>query len=189
MSDGPHRSLPMSPGWKRLARRAANKAFSPEEVCDALPAALQLDWRTEVPKKLCRLISDILKDSQCSLFDDQRVRNLEALRRETAGSNLGNSFLDYAIQAVMQERNGEDAIKIAAANAIADRSARGARQVEEHYYRESTHARASHVRERIESGVSQSDFAAIAGRLVGIDASKRPLAPAKKTGLEDGVQF
>ena len=56
MSDGPHRSLPMSRGWKQLARRAANKAFSPVEVCDALPAALHQDWRTEVPKRLCRLI-------------------------------------------------------------------------------------------------------------------------------------
>ena len=89
----------------------------------------------------------------------------------------------------MQERNGEDAMKIAAANAIADRAARGVRQVEEHYYRKSTHARASHVRERIESGVSQSDFTALAGRFLGIDTNLQPLVPAKKTGLDDGVRL
>ena len=189
MSDGPHRSLPMSRGWKQLARRAANKAFSPVEVRDALPAALQQDWRGEVPERLCKLVQNVLNDNQGSLFEDQRVHGLEALRRETAGRTLGKAYLDYAIQAVMHGLGGKDAIAQAAANAIGDRAARGARQVEEHYLRKSTHARASHVRERIESGVIQSDFAAIAGRLVGIDTSDQPLAPVKNTALDDGVRL
>ena len=155
---------------------------------DALPAALEQDWRAEVPEKLCRQVRRILGDKQSSLFGDQRADRLEALRREIAGFSLGNAFLDYAVQTAAQGRCSEEAIRQAAANAIADRATRGARQVEEHYCRESTQARAGHVRERIESGASRSDIAEIAGRLVGIDKSEEPLAPAKQTGLDDGVQ-
>ena len=97
MSDGPHRSLNMPRGWKRLAERADNRAYAPEEVRDALPEALEHDWHAEVPDSVCRLVRDILGDSQSSLFGDQRAERLEALRGETAGYALGNTFLDYAI--------------------------------------------------------------------------------------------
>ena len=44
MSDGPHRSLKMPRGWKKLAERADKKAYAPEEVRHALPEALEQDW-------------------------------------------------------------------------------------------------------------------------------------------------
>ena len=47
MSDGPHRSLKMPRGWKKLAEHADKKAYAPEEVRDALPDALEQDWRAE----------------------------------------------------------------------------------------------------------------------------------------------
>ena len=189
MSDGPHRSLKMPRGWKQLAKRAANKAFAPEEVRDALPAALEQDWRGEVPERFCGHVRNILRDNQSSLFGDQRTERLEALREETAGYALGNAFLDYAIQAAAQGRSGDEALREAAGNTLSDRATRGARQVEEHYRRESSQGRAAHVRERIESGVIQSDIAGIAGRLVGIDKSEQARGPTKQTGLNDGVQL
>ncbi|MCY4635508.1 MAG: hypothetical protein OXG04_13560 [Acidobacteria bacterium] len=42
LSDGPHRSLNMRRGWKRLAERAANAAFDDNERRDALAGALQV---------------------------------------------------------------------------------------------------------------------------------------------------
>jgi len=36
MSDGPHRTLPMRRGWKRLAKRADKSAFNAEDVKDAV---------------------------------------------------------------------------------------------------------------------------------------------------------
>ena len=66
MSDGPHRSPKMPRGWKKLAERADNKAYAPEEVRDALPEALEHDWRAEVPDSVCRRVRDILGDSQRS---------------------------------------------------------------------------------------------------------------------------
>lgn len=42
MSDGPHRSLPMRPGWKKVAEYAANKT-SRDQVRDAVEAAVEKD--------------------------------------------------------------------------------------------------------------------------------------------------
>ena len=189
MSDGPHRSLKMRRGWKQLAERADKKAFAPEEVRDALPAALEQDWRAEVPDSLCGQVGTILRDNQSSLFGDQRAEKLESMRGETAGYNLGNAFLDYAILKAAQGRSGDGALREAACDALLDRATRGARQVEEHYRREASQGRAGHVRVRIESGVTQSDVAGIAGRLVGIDESEQARGHAKQTGLDDGVQL
>ena len=186
MSDGPHRSLKMPRGWKKLAERADNKAYAPEEVRDALPAALEEDWHAEVPKSLCRGVRRILGDSQISLFAEERSERLENLRRETAGHNFGNVLLDCAILAAQRGGSGDAALEEAASKALSDRAVRGARQVEEHYCRKSTEHRASHVRERIEAGVNHCDIAGLAGRLVGTGGTKGALWPAKQTGIEDG---
>ena len=187
MSDGPHKSLNLPPGWKKLAKRADNMAYAPGEVCDALPEALRQDWSAEVPDRVMRKVRDIL-DSQDSLFGDQRER-LEALRGETAGYNLANSLLDYAIHEIDQERSGPEVLIKAVSASLSDRGARGARQVEEHYCRKSTHSRASQVRERIESGLTQSDLAAIAEGLVGSVHGRGLQGLSKQTGLDDGVQL
>ena len=189
MSDGPHKSLNMPPGWKKLAERADNRAYAPEEVRDALPAALGQDWRAEVPDSLCRQVREILGDSQSSLLGDHRAERLEALRRKTAGYALGNTFLDYAIQAVKRGRAGDEALREATGKALSGRAASGARQVEEHYCRESTQRRAAHVRGRIEAGVTQCDMASIVGRVVGTDGIEGPRRPAKQTGIDEGVRL
>ena len=187
MSDGPHRSLNMSSGWKKLAECADNKAYAPEEVRDALSKALGQDWRAEVSDGTISRIRSILGDCQDSLFSDQQARRLEALRRKTAGHNLTSTLLDYAIQATNRGLSGTEALKEAASNTLSDRAARGVRQVEEHYCRKSTQGRSAYVRERIESGVTQSDMTSIVDRVVGTDASKGPRRPVKQIGLDDGV--
>ena len=77
----------------------------------------------------------------------------------------------------------DEALREAAGKALTDRATRGARQVEEYYCRESTLHRAAHVRERIESGVTQSDIGRIAGRSVGTDKGESARS-AKRTGLD-----
>ncbi len=189
MSDGPHRSLNMRRGWKQLAERADNRAFAPEAIRDALPKALEQDWRAEVPESLPRQIRTIFEDTQSSLFEDEKIERLEALRSYTAGYPLSSVFLDCAIQAAAKGRTGEAAVSEAACDALKDRAARGALQVEEHFYRKTTENRAARVRERIESGISQSDVSGIARRLIETGKSEQPRTPAKQTDLDDGVQF
>ena len=188
MSDGPHRSLKMPRGWKKLAERADREACEPEEVRDALLEALEEDWRKEVPISICRRVRDILGDSRSSLLGDRRGERFEAVREETAGYTLGSTVVDFAIHAAARGRYGDEAWLEATSKALMDRVARGARQVEEHYYRKSTPQRATRVRERVGSAATQADIDAVAGRLAGIDKSKSP-PPTKQTGLDDGVRL
>ena len=189
MSDGPHRSLNMRRGWKRFAKRADKEAYAPEEVCDAIPAALEQDWRAEVSPNLIRQIRLILQDNQSSLFGDQRIEKLEVLRSNTAGYPLANTFLDCAIQAAANGKAGQEALTEAASALLMDRATRGILQVEEHYYRESSHKRSVNVRERMNSGIAQTDFGAIARNLIGTGKAERPQSVAKRTGVDDGVSL
>jgi hypothetical protein len=179
----------MRRGWKQFAERADKEAYAPEQVCDAVPKALEQDWRAEVSDRLLREIRTIVGDTQSSLFDDQRVEKLEALRSGIAGHPLAGVFLDCAIQAVANGKTGDEAVTEAASAALTDRAARGIRQVEEIYRRESTHNRAMNVRERMESGIARADISAIAGGLIGTDKAVQPRTFAKKTDLDDGVEF
>ena len=187
MSDGPHRSLNMRRDWRRLAERADAASFEPEEVLDTLPAALEHDWRAEVPERLCHRIRGILDDPQGSFFEDQ-VTRLDSLKAETAGLPLSDILLDCTMMAVINGYSGDPALREAARLALHCRAASGARQVEEHYFRKSTTHRAAHVRARIENAISRSDFVAIAGRAMGSDSGP-PQVLVKKTGLDDGVRL
>ena len=105
MSDGPHKSLNMRAAWKRLAERADGASFEPEEVLVTLPAALEQDWRSEVPDNLCRKIRRVLADTEGSLFDDQ-INRLDSMRTETAGLPLSQTLLDCTIMAVDKRYSG-----------------------------------------------------------------------------------
>lgn len=93
MSDGPHRSLPMRPHWKDLAQRAAKGAFSPDQVCEALPYALKRDI-LEAP---ITAIRDIM--NRGSLFPEMLVEQLEGLRQSCRGSAAANLLIDCAVEA------------------------------------------------------------------------------------------
>lgn len=179
----------MTRGWKRLAERDDKRAYAPEEVSDALPAALAQDWKAEVPPGMLAGVRQVLGDVQPSLFGDDRLDSLEALRSVAAGHTLSGVLLDCAMQVVVQERGGDEAFKMAVAAALGDRAARRSRQVEEHYLRRSNGQRAFHVRQRIEDGVKRVDLNTLAGQLVGSVASKGQVAPQLKSGLDEGVKL
>jgi hypothetical protein len=183
MSDGPHRSLPMRPGWKRVAECGDNHAFAPEEVSNAIIPALEQDCRAEMTPEFL----DAFCDLYGSLFKDQLGPELEALRG-AAGCGIGRIVLDHAIQMSANGETGPEAPVQALANALTDRAARGARQVEEHYCRESNEVRAQNVRARIEQGVGGADVDGLARRVLKRDSgSSAP--PVKQQGLDDGVRL
>ena len=189
MSDGPHRSLKMRRSWKRLAERAEKSSFESEEVRQELPAALEQDWHEEVPETLCRQVSTILSDSQISLFEDLKIKQLVALRGEIGGYELANVFLDFIIQTVCNERVSDKVLIEAAYNTLNDRAMRSIRQVEEHYHRKSPRTHSVDLRKRMENAVMQTDITAIARHLVGIERNKQKPKSIKRTGLDDGVKL
>jgi hypothetical protein len=189
MSDGPHKSLNMRRGWKRLAERADKNAYALDELCEAIPRALEEDWRVEVPRSLQKQVQEILRHSQASLFGDNRMEKLEALKNQTAGYPFASVFLDCAIQVVAKGKAGDEALVEAASAACMDRAARCMRQVEEHYYRKSSHNRAVNVRERMKEGMSRTDFQMLSRCIISDSSTKQPKPSRKRTGLDDGVSL
>ena len=123
MSDGPHRSLPMRPGWKKVAEFADNEAFAAEDVCEAVVEAVEKDWRKDVSPGFLASIRDVL--SGTTLFSEDTIRSLEDLRQTTSGSVLGNTLLDHLTCAVSEGKSGDAALQEAMTNTSIDQSARG----------------------------------------------------------------
>jgi hypothetical protein len=184
MSDGPHRSLPMRPEWKKVAEYADNEAFALEDVCDAILAAVEWDWRKDVSPGLVGCIQDVLRGA--TLFSEDSLRALEDLRPSVAGGEMGNTLLDYVACIVSDGKSGDAALQEAAAYTLTDWSARCARQVEEHYLRESSTATTKNVRSRIEEAIQKAPFTARASRLLDPESTP-PLRLEKHDGLDDGV--
>lgn len=182
MSDGPHKSLPMRPGWKRVAECADNRAFAPAEVSRALIPALEQDCRAELPPQFL----NALQNTYGSLFKEQLGEQLEALR-PAAGHGLGGSILDHALLRAANGETGVDAPVKAVSDALMDRAAKGARQVEEHYCRKATKNRARDVHARLEDAVGGAAIEGLSRRLLNDDA--RPSSSLKQQGLDDGVKL
>jgi hypothetical protein len=186
MSDGPHRSLPMRPGWKKVAEYADNEAFARDEVRDAVVSAVEKDWRKDISGALITSIRDVLGGT--TLFSEDTLRSIEDLRQTVSGCAMGNALLDHLACAVGGGMTGDAALREAVVNTSVDQSARCARQVEEHYLRKSTIETSQDVRQRIEEAIKSAGFDSVADRIVE-PASRHLPNVKKKDGVDDGVQL
>ena len=189
MSDGPHKSLNMRRGWKRLAERAWTDPFNDSERSRALATALENDWAIEVPKDLVARLRDVLDDHQGDLFGEPVIKRLEALRGDASGCPLAATLLDCAAQASHQGCRGEKALETAVREALRDRAESGRRQVQEHCLRAGSERGAERVGNRIEGAIAALDMKNIAKRCIGCDDAVEPRTPLKKTGIDDGVSL
>ena len=188
MSDGPHRSLPMSRAWKKVAECADNPAFEAEEIRDYIIPALEQDCRQEVSRSFLDGFHDICSDPQTALFKRDLGPPLEALRR-TAGPGMERLIVDHAIHAAAKGDTSPEIAEKAVANALRDRGGRNGRSVEEHYFRKSTERRAHRVRGRIEEGMTGADMNSVARRVLNGNGKPAPSKPSKRQGLDDGVKL
>lgn len=191
MSDGPHKSLNMNNGWKKLAQRADQTAFESDAVAEKVIPALDEDWREDGCGELVRNIRNLLGDTrQTSLFGNQKAAELETARRDlAAGHGLRRLVLDHVIQALAKGREGADALHQGINNALCERAARGALQVEEHYIRRSNDVRAADVRTRINEAVSRAPIDGYARHAAGLDAQGPSRQSQKQQDVDDGVRL
>ncbi len=180
MSDGPHRSLPMRPGWKRVAERAHNRNYEPSQVQEALLLALVNDCRIELSDSF---VSSFY-GAYGTLLKEDLPNQLEGLRG-AAGAGLGRTVLDYAIQLVVSGETGADAAEHALRNALTDRAARCARQVEEHYRRTLKNRSTLDIRGRIEKAITGIE--GLARQVLKLEPKTLKRTPSKHQGLDDGV--
>ena len=189
MSDGPHRSLSMSRSWKRLAAIADNRAYSVDDVAAAFLPALDQSCREEVPEGVWQSLARIFGDKQQTLFSESRVQQVGALRSQVAGLPLGCALIDAAVLAASKGPPTEGALLSATTQALAQRAARGNKQVEEHYYRKSNERRTEKIRERLESALKRTALDTLARQHLNTGAAPKVQRLSKQAGLDDGVQI
>jgi hypothetical protein len=185
MSDGPHKTLPLRPSWRKLAERADNESFTAEQVSEAVCPALAGDWRAEISDATLKAVSACVGDSpQLGLFASQA----ELLRlRAQCGSPMAALLVDAACDAVADGLVGREAMEKAIADALSERAIRGSRQVEEHYLRKSSGRRAARVRARLNSCAGAPAIASLARAIAQGTGTARQFKPTKHDGLDQGV--
>lgn len=191
MSDGPHKSLNMKSGWKKVAERADLAAFEPEQVAEKLMSALQDDWVGEGCDELARGMKEIIGDTrQASLLDDNKAGELESARRElSAGHGLKRLILDSVIQALATSSDGAVALQQGIQNAMTELAARRARQVEEHYHRKGNQEHAVNIRTRINQAIEQAPIGDFSRRAAGLSSQVSIAKTQKQQNLDDGVSL
>ena len=171
MSDGPHKSLPMRNGWRRLAQRAANTNFEPTEISEAIPIAIKDDWNAEGCDQTVRELD--------------RQDKLDALKDvSAAGFPLRRMLIESITQAAEDGQDAANAVQAGVERALAERIVRGALQVEEHYLRSGSEA-AQSIRGRIGQGVANVSLKSLSNQLITPGSSPPPPA-SKRDGIDDG---
>ena len=190
MSDGPHRTLPMRSHWKRLAERAEKAAYSVFEVSEALPIALQQEFREAPLEQLKKALGVDNRGALFSVFSVQFPQELDALRAVCPGSAAGNTLIDCAKEAVANSLSGEDAYEQALASALEECTRSAFRGIEEHYCRNAPDHCAQFVRSRLDKGRSQCDFNGLARKMLNAPPKGslgRTLS--KQDGLDEGPEL
>jgi hypothetical protein len=184
MSDGPLKSMKMRRYWRPFADRVENPACPLKEVCDALEHALKKDF-AEAPVEL---VKDILGAGrkQASLFPQERIGQLEKLRRECPGSAAAKALIDCAVEAVADGQAGEAAVKEAIKNASESYTRDYFRGVEEHCQREGADS-ADIIRDRLQATQQACDYDTIASDLATGEAiSGKSSGVEKHSGIDEG---
>lgn len=188
MSDGPHRSLPMSRVWKNVASRADKSAYVQEEVVAALSDALERDWQ-ELPPNFREALTQISGDAQQPSLLAPSIGQVRDLRLLASGSPFAALISDCAAQIAGEHVARTKAVETGLANAMYEWVARRSRQIEEHYCREAGQNRAAHVRGRLEGAISRGELRGLAARLLDGSGGGVQRRPSKKTGLDEGVRL
>lgn len=188
MSDGPYKTLKMSPKWKALAKLAGNAAHTTAEVAEAVPSALAADWR--------EIDQSFLRQMRAALGDDGRgllmleVAKQEICRLRAQQSNPMEALLaDNALDALRDGRRGAEALEEAAFATLLERADRGQRQVEEHYRREASQGRAAEMRARLTESMAAVDLKGLASALAAGVSARDLTPPIDRTGLDEGVRL
>jgi DNA polymerase III alpha subunit len=178
----------MRPAWRRVAERGDKHAYAVDEISRAMVPALEQDCRADLRPDFVRDIRAVFKEREARLFKEDVAPRIEALR-SSAGCGIGLALVNNVSFVSQEEADGIDALVKATEAALRDCAARRARQVEEHYLRKSSSARAYDVRGRLEQAIATTDLHGLAMRVLNIDVRRLPVMSLKQGGLDDGVKL
>lgn len=186
MSDGPHKSLPLRPGYQRVAAWAFKPAFSINQVGEAAEAALLRDVAIEVVPMVKSLLAvvdgqDLL--SLASSIHDQ----LDRLRVDPAIDTLAANAIEGAQMALREGYGGLVALEKGLASALAERLAAAGRAMEEHYLVKSGPGACQHIRRRISETITQMKNSGAFDRMAKSTLGDRSVSVARAPTVHDGV--
>lgn len=188
MSDGPYKTLKMSPKWRALAKLAGNAAHTLAEVAEAVPAALAADWR-EIGQSFLRQMRAALGDDDRGMLLSE-VAKQEVVRLRAQATNPMEALLaDNAMDVLRDGHRGAPAFEEAAAATLAERADRGLRQVEEHYRREASQGKAADIRQRLTDSVQAANLRGLTSALAAGASTRDLTAPTDRSGLDEGVSL
>jgi hypothetical protein len=188
MSDGPYKTLKMSPKWRALAKLAGNAAHAAEEVAEAVPAALVSDWREIQPKFLREMRAALGDDDRGMLLPEVAKQEVQRLRAQ-ATNPMEALLVDNAQDVLRDGYRGATAFEEATAATLAERADRGLRQVEEHYRREASQGKAANIRARLTDSVGAANLRGLAAGLAAGVSARELTAPTDRSGLDVGVSL
>jgi hypothetical protein len=188
MSDGPYKTLKMSPKWKALAKLAGNAAHTAEEVAEAVPAALVADWGEIGQPFLRRLRAALGDDDRGLLLPEVAKQEVQRLRAQAANP-MQALLADNAQDVLRDGYRGADAFEEATAATLTERADRGARQVEEHYRREASQGKAADIRVRLSGSIAAADLRGLAAGLAAGVSTRELTVSTDRSGLDEGVSL
>lgn len=186
MSDGPHRSLPMRKAWKKVAEWADNRNFDHGQVAELVFQAVVKDFRKEVPDQTIALLRSEFERMEGCLFPNYRTQLLSDSGGESSGFAMYQLLLDCADYELAVGRPGNQGFIDSVESCVREWMQRMARQVEEHYIRKSTRARAINVRDRIQQAIQQVPTAKLARQALGLQPFHSSRF-AQYSGVDEGV--
>jgi hypothetical protein len=188
MSDGPYKTLKMSPKWKALAKLAGNSAHAAEEVAEAVPAALVADWGEIGPGFLRQVRAALGDDDRGMLLPEVAKQEVQRLRSQAANP-MQALLADNAQDVLRDGYRGAEAFEEATAATLAERADRGVRQVEEHYRREASQGKAADIRARLTDSVAAANLRSLAAGLAGGVSTRALTAATDRSGIDEGVSL
>jgi hypothetical protein len=187
MSDGPHRSLPMTAAWKRLAKFGDQQTYDSDQIREAAIHALSRDLTNEVKWSLLDALKSIFIGRNNSLgLPELALQELTTVKSLAAGSVFGLNVAACSNQLIKEGKLGLEAFHEAVGMAAKMRGFANVRSVEEHFLRESNSRRADSVGMRLYGAISSLSENALGSMLVA-PKSEGSRKPRKKIRLEDGV--
>lgn len=177
----------MKPAWKKVAERAWNRAFTPEEVAAVLPRALL----KECDRSFVIMLEAALTSSdQGILFDEipeEIALRVDGLRVICPGSSFCANLIDATIFELYHRTPGMPVLDSALDGALRSTAECAYRGIEEHGLRIGGTATASALRASLQSADQRVDYEAIQGLLRSSASKRRSIPVPKKSGLSEGV--
>ena len=182
MIDGPHRTLPLPKHWKKVAQRAENQNYSPEEIASALQDALRIDCQQIGLEKIVEQLR------YPTLFRQNTLANIEFALKSSRDSSISCSLWAYMAYNISQDMPLMMAFRNALHLSIDKRIDERFQAIEEHYLA-SGQPECKQIRQTLSEAEKQLKIPELVSTLIDPDPRAtvgEPKPPKRRTGLDEG---